>query len=165
MSETDSITVTTVVAVDPETAFSVFTEEIDAWWGRGPKYRWNLAGDHGLKFSALKQGGRLVEVSKQSGEVTFDVGEVLVWTPPKRLVFELGGRNGEVMEVDVRFEAHAGGTRVTVENRGFDQIPLDHPARHGMAEGAFLTLMGVWWGDLLTSLRVHVTDREEGARA
>src|SRR5437763_8032303 len=31
-----SISSTVEVAVDPDTAFSVFTEELDLWWVRGP---------------------------------------------------------------------------------------------------------------------------------
>jgi hypothetical protein len=37
MKTADRVSVTTVVAVDPLTAFSIFTEEIDAWWK--PKVR------------------------------------------------------------------------------------------------------------------------------
>ena len=36
MSSTDSVTTSVEVAVDPATAFEVFTEEIDAWYQRGP---------------------------------------------------------------------------------------------------------------------------------
>src|SRR5205807_9172889 len=38
-STTDAVTVTTCVAVDPATAFTVFTEDIDRWWRRSPRYR------------------------------------------------------------------------------------------------------------------------------
>jgi len=31
----DQVRVTVLVAVDPEVAFKVFTEEIDQWWRRG----------------------------------------------------------------------------------------------------------------------------------
>jgi hypothetical protein len=37
LNTADSVSVTTVVAVDPLTAFSVFTEEIGTWWR--PKVR------------------------------------------------------------------------------------------------------------------------------
>ena len=35
----DQVRVTVLVAVDPEVAFKVFTEEIDQWWRRGVKFR------------------------------------------------------------------------------------------------------------------------------
>ncbi len=37
MSDDDRVVVTTLVAVDPATAFAVFTEEVDAWWRHGPR--------------------------------------------------------------------------------------------------------------------------------
>lgn len=36
MSEPRSITSEVEVAVDPKTAFTVFTEEMDLWWVRSP---------------------------------------------------------------------------------------------------------------------------------
>src|SRR5439155_16916456 len=36
VSSTDSVTTSVEVAVDPLTAFEVFTEEIDSWYQRGP---------------------------------------------------------------------------------------------------------------------------------
>ena len=41
----DAIRVTTRVAVDPATAFEVFTRDIDLWWRRGPRFRWITAGE------------------------------------------------------------------------------------------------------------------------
>ena len=35
----DRARVSVLVRVPPEQAFRVFTEEIDAWWRRGPEYR------------------------------------------------------------------------------------------------------------------------------
>ena len=32
----------------------------------------------------------------------------------------------------------------------------DHPVRHGLVDAAFLRMMGLWWGELLTSMREHV---------
>ena len=54
----DSARATVYVAVPPPRAFAIFTEEIDAWWRRGPAYR--IAGKKPglLKFD----GGRLVEI-------------------------------------------------------------------------------------------------------
>jgi hypothetical protein len=38
---------------------------------------------------------------------------------------------GQSTQLDVRFEAVGDLTRVTVEHRGWDEIPQDHVARHG----------------------------------
>jgi hypothetical protein len=53
----------------------------------------------------------------------------------------------------VSFEPAGGGTIVTVVHRGWGAIRPDHPARHGLEVGRFLRMMGLWWGELMASLR------------
>jgi uncharacterized protein YndB with AHSA1/START domain len=158
MSTTDAVTVTTVVAVDPATAFEVFTEEIDAWWKHGPRYRVDPTRKSSMRIEP-KLGGRLLEVYDESRDEAFELGRVRVWKPPQRLVFEMGGRDFEAgqpkTEVEVCFEATEGGTRVTVEHRGWDAVPEGHPVRHGMAGPALANMMGSWWADLLVEVRAH----------
>src|SRR5439155_17779934 len=72
-STTDAVTVTTCVAVDPTTAFTVFTDEIDRWWRRGPRYRF-VDGHGTLAFTE----GRLVERGPAGSH---EVGRVLQWEP------------------------------------------------------------------------------------
>ena len=50
MKATDKVRVTTFVAVDPQTAFDVFTRETDLWWRRGPRYRFGGARPGTLMF-------------------------------------------------------------------------------------------------------------------
>jgi uncharacterized protein YndB with AHSA1/START domain len=141
--------VTTVVEVDPADAFAVFTQEIDAWWKQGPRYR---PGSGALRFEG-GPGGRLVEAD-ESGEI--EIGRVLVWEPGSRLVFEWRGRNfapGEVTVVEVRFERAEHGTRVVLEHRGWEAIAATHPVRHGLPAPAFTDMIGLWWAELLTSYR------------
>ncbi len=157
----DSASVTTVVAVDPATAFEVFTEEVDAWWKRGPRFRWRPEREGTLRFEP-GVGGRLVEVYDEAGEDVFEVGRVLVWKPADRLVFEFRAREfraGEITEVEVRFEAVDQGTRVSVEHRGWDSLPAGHPVRHGLEGPAFRSMMGLWWADLLGAVRGHAERR------
>jgi hypothetical protein len=94
---------------------------------------------------------------------------VLVSVPPAaafevftRLVFEWRNPNfgpQEVTEVEVRFDATASGTYVTVEHSGWVALPPDHPARHGQPVAEFSRMLGRWWGDLMTALREHVSTR------
>jgi hypothetical protein len=152
----DAVRVTSRVAADPETAFRVFTEEVDAWWRDGPRFRWHPDRGGAMRFEK-GEGGRFLEVYPD-GE-SFEVGRIRVWDPPRRLVFGFRARSfapGETTEVEVRFDAHGDATDVTVEHRGFAALRADHPARHGMDTGAFTNLMGSWWADLLTSARRHV---------
>ena len=72
MTTRDGIKVTSAVAVDPATAFRIFTEEIDAWWRRGPAFRGVLSDGGAMRFEP-GVGGRLVE-SDPDGE-EFEIGE------------------------------------------------------------------------------------------
>jgi uncharacterized protein YndB with AHSA1/START domain len=156
----DQARVSVLVAVSPEAAFRVFTEEIDQWWRRGPKYR--VAGARrGFIRIEPGVGGRLFE-SFESGAETrvVETGRVTAWEPPARLVFEWRSVTfapSETTEVEVTFEPSPSGALVTVTHRGWSRIRPDHPVRHGLEIAAFIRMMGLWWGDLLSSMREHIT--------
>jgi uncharacterized protein YndB with AHSA1/START domain len=154
----DVVRVSTQVATDPESAFDLFTSEVDAWWRRGPRFRHGGTRPSVMRFEG-GEGGRLVEVYTDEGGGVFEVGRVQVWKPGDRLVFEWRGNNfapGLLTEVEVRFERVERGTRITLEHRGWDRVPLEHPARHGYgASPAFVSMIGLYWGDQLASLRVY----------
>lgn len=157
MTTSDSVTVSTLVAVDPATAFSIFTGEIGVWWRPKVRRLFRKDRDGTMNFEP-GAGGRLLEVYPGQPDQPFEVGRVLAWEPPGRLVFEWrqhGFAPHEVTQVEVRFEAERGGTRVTLEHRGWDSLPADHPARHGYTGGAFTSMIGLRWADLLTALRSH----------
>ena len=145
-----------LVAVDRETAFRVFTEEIDGWWRRGLKYR-ALGQGRGIIHLEPKPAGRLYEsFDTPAGPQVFETGRVLSWEPPARLLLEWRGVNfapDEKTEVEVLFEPSASGTLVTVTHRGWSAIGRDHPVRHGQDVAGFLRRIGLWWGELLSSLR------------
>lgn len=160
----DQARVSVLVEVDEETAFRVFTEEIDQWWRRGFKYR--VAGkNRGVIHLEGKVGGRLFEsFDRDGGTRVVETGRVTSWEPPSRFVFEWRAVNftpEEKTEVEVTFEPSASGTLVTVVHRGFSKLRPDHPARHGLAVQPFIRMMGMWWGGLLTAMREH-TKREHG---
>ena len=86
---------------------------------------------------------------------------MLAWEPDERIVFELRGRHlklDERTEVEVRVEPVEHGTRVTV-HRGWDAFADDHPIRHGLVGDSFSNMMGLWWADLLTTIRAVVASR------
>lgn len=157
MSTYDKVTVTTLVSVDPETAFRVFTEEVDEWWRREPRHRFRTGSAGVMRFEP-GVGGRLLEVYDEKPCNHFEVGRVLAWEPGRRLVLEWRGREfkpEERTEVEVRFEADPQGTRVTLLHRGWDGLVAGHPARHGLSGDAFTSLIGLWWADLLVALRTR----------
>jgi uncharacterized protein YndB with AHSA1/START domain len=161
----DRATVTVLVAVEPAIAFEVFTEEIDRWWRRGLKYRVSGKG-RGILYLEPRVGGRLFEsIETSKGSRVVETGRVTIWEPPARLVFEWRAVNfapSEKTEVEVTFAPSPSGTLVTVQHRGWSTIRPDHPARHGEEVPAFLRTMGLWWADLLTSLREHAAARDSG---
>jgi len=151
----DRARVMVLVEVEPREAFRVFTEEIELWWRHGLKYR--IGRERSVLHLEPKLGGRLLETfHTKSGERTKETGRITVWEPPERLVLEWRAVNftgDEKTEVEVLFEPSASGTRVTLEHRGWSRIRPDHPVRHGEAPSAFIARMGLWWGELLSSLR------------
>ena len=71
----------------------------------------------------------------------FEIGKVLAWEPPGRLVFSWRQASFPPdlhTEVEVRFEAVGEETRVSVEHRGFHQVPAESAARHGFPDQALL---------------------------
>lgn len=159
----DSVVVSTIVAVDPHTAFDIFTEEIEAWWK--PKVRHLFQKDRrGVVKFEPGPCGRLVEVYDDGSESAFEVGRVRTWAPGERLVFEwrqAGFGVNEMTEVEVLFEAVEKGTRVTVEHRGWNLLALDHPSRHGYTGEAFTTMIGLRWAELFTALKAHSAHKHE----
>ena len=61
--------------------------------------------------------------------------------------------DAESTEVDVRFDAIDGGTRVSVEHRGWSALRADHPARHGNHGRDFEYMKASLWAENLGSLR------------
>jgi uncharacterized protein YndB with AHSA1/START domain len=163
----DQARASVLVKVPPEVAFRAFTDDIDQWWRRGLRYRVSGKG-RGILHLEAGTGGRLYEsVDSASGVRVFETGQVLVWEPPTRLVFEWRGVNfapGERTEVEVEFAASPSGTLVTVTHRGWAALRPDHPVRHGADVVPFIRNMALWWGDLLSALREHLdrADRQQG---
>jgi uncharacterized protein YndB with AHSA1/START domain len=159
----DRVRVTISVAVEPAIAFRVFTEEIDRWWKRGPAYR-SAKGDRGFLHLEPRVGGRLFESFETStGTRVLQTGEVTVWDPPARLVFDWRAVNfkpDEKTEVEVRFDPTPSGTLVTLTHHGWSRIRADHPVRHGEDVQEFLRNMGMWWTSLLSSLRSLAAESE-----
>ena len=158
----DSASVTVLLTVDRGRAFEAFTRDIDRWWRRGPRFR-NAPGDRGFICIEPGVGGRVFEsfdVDQERGGKVVEIGRVMVWEPPSRLLFQWRNANFapfEQTEVEVRFEAamtgDADGCRVTVVHRGWSGIRPDHPARHGQPTVEFVRGIGLWWGDQMAALR------------
>jgi uncharacterized protein YndB with AHSA1/START domain len=158
----DQSKVTVSVNVSPEEAFVIFTEDIDLWWRRGPRFR-SLMGDRALICIEHGLNGRIFESygSEQGKEKVIEIGRTKVWDPPNRLLFEWRVSNfapTERTEVEVLFTPSASGTRVTVIHRGWHAIRQDHPARHGLQGAEFIRMYGLWWCDQMGSFVRRTSD-------
>ena len=127
MTSIESIHKSIVVNAAQTHVFSVFSDGIDKWWPR----------EHHIGSSPLKQailepksGGRWYSISQDGSEI--NIGKVLVWEPPKRLVLawqitaEWKYDADFITEVDVTF---------TAEGPKKTRVDLDHRnlARFGVA--------------------------------
>jgi uncharacterized glyoxalase superfamily protein PhnB len=95
------------VAVEPMTAFTAFTDEIDSWWVRGPINFFDSGRAVAMRIEP-GVGGRVLEV--YDGDA-LELGQITVWEPGARLAYR---SLVDDTEVDVRFEAADGGTEVRV---------------------------------------------------
>lgn len=133
------------VKATPARAFEAFTAEIGSWWRPNQLFQTTPREPGFLAFEP-GEGGRLTETLK-SGKV-FEIGRIRVWEPPGRLVFSYRQANFPPdlhTEVEVRFEAVGEETRVSVEHRGFDQVPEGSAARHGFPDQVLLLRLADFW--------------------
>ncbi len=154
----DRARVSVLVAVPPDVAFRVFTEEIDQWWRRGLKYRVSGKGRGILRLEAGVGGRLFEEIESNDGARVVETGRVTEWNPPARFVLEWRNVNFSETEktfVEVTFDESPSGTLVTVTHSGWSALRADHPARHGLEVTAFIRMNGMWWGEVLTSFREH----------
>jgi uncharacterized protein YndB with AHSA1/START domain len=115
---------TVSVPIVPERAFKLFTEDIGTWW---PSEGYKISEGPITEVFEPRQGGRWYELAEDGSQCT--VGTVLVWDPPRRLVFAwqltpdwtLEPDLDRATQVEVTFEDEGGSsTRVTLEHRGFE---------------------------------------------
>ncbi len=103
-------------------------------------------------------GGRLFEAFHREGSVhVVEVGRVQLWEPPHRFDFTWRNSNfdaNEQTQVEVEFVATATGTLVTVTHSGLSALRPDHPARHRLQGAEFSRMIGLWWGEQMSSLRL-----------
>ena len=156
MSGVSKVYVALRVKASPERTFEAFVGDIGVWWKPNALFQTTPRAPGVLTFEP-GEAGRLTEILA-NGKV-FEIGKVLAWEPPSRLVFSWRQASFPLelsTEVEVRFEAVGDETRVSVEHRGFDQVPQDSAARHGFPDHALQMRLAEWWRTLLGSLKDQV---------
>lgn len=132
--------------------FAAFVDDIGVWW-RPTKLFQTTPRPLGRLAFEPGPDGRLTE-TLATGKV-FEIGRVLAWEPPARLVFSWRQASFPpdlTTEVEVRFESLGRETRITVEHRGFDRVPADSAARHGFPDQVLLMRLAEWWREQLAAV-------------
>ena len=166
MTDASRVLVALRVPVPAARAFSAFTEQIAEWWQPHGLFQFTDGRTGTLAFEP-GPGGRLVETYPDGS--SFVVGLVRTWDPPHRLALswrQASFAPDQETELHVRFddvEDPAGAvaqTRVVVEHVGWDTIPREHAARHGLPLATFQLRFAEWWQALLRSLGILAEDRQ-----
>jgi uncharacterized protein YndB with AHSA1/START domain len=154
---TSKVFVALRVKATPERAFAAFTGEIGQWWQPSPLFQTTPRAPGLLAFEPGADG-RLIE-TLANGKV-FEIGRIRAWEPPVRLVFSWRQASFPVdlhTEVEVRFEAVGDETRVSIEHRGFDQVPAESAARHRFPDQLLLTRLAEYWQAQIRAVGRQVT--------
>ena len=109
-----------IVACPAEHAFTTFTDGITSWWPLG-RHSVGEARARSVVFEG-RNGGRIYEVWDDGTEC--DWGSVLVWQPPRRIVFSWQPNRDRPAptEVEVRFLPRGDTTRVELEHRAWERL-------------------------------------------
>jgi uncharacterized glyoxalase superfamily protein PhnB len=121
------------VAVDPATAFRVFTDELDLWWRRGP-INYHHASRIVAKRCEPGVGGRILEVYTD-GEL--ELARITTWAPGERLAW---ASSIDDVGIEVAFTPTEAGTRVVVTAN----LPEGGADRGGTS---WLRVTPHWFGD------------------
>jgi uncharacterized glyoxalase superfamily protein PhnB len=123
------------VASDPVTAFTVFTDEMNLWWVRGPI---NAYDSGRLVEMRCEQGvgGRILEVYDAASGEGLELARITVWEPGSRLAWQ---SSLDDVAIEVLFEPSDAGTIVRLEAT----IPDGGQDRGG---SSFVTVSPPWFG-------------------
>jgi uncharacterized protein YndB with AHSA1/START domain len=143
------------VKATPEQAFAAFVDEIGQWWR--PNILFQTTPRPGVLSFEPGEGGRLIET--RAGGKVFEIGRILAWEPPRRLVFSWRQASFPLdlhTEVEIGFEAVGDETRVSVEHRGFDRVPAESAARHRMPDQVLLMRLADFWREQIAAVSEQI---------
>jgi len=111
MTDSQSRSSEVEVGVDPLTAFTAFTDELDLWWVRGPI---NSYGAGRLVAMRCEPGigGRLLEVYDRDSGEGLELARITAWEPGRHLAWQ---SSLDDVRIDVRFDPTDSGTIVRLE--------------------------------------------------
>ena len=146
LTDVDPIVRSVVVPLGPEAAFELFTTRMDTWWPREHSRAQEELADEGVRLERVEFQGRVGGgvLEHLSDGRTLPWAEVIAWDPPRRFVmaWKPHGRPQPPTEVEVRFIAHAEGTLVELEHRGWERLT------EAIAPEVYRNYAGGWIGTL-----------------
>ncbi len=126
------------VACAAEHAFETWAARTSIWWPADH----TVSGEDGLEvvFEG-RPGGRIFERTLAGDEHRW--GEVLVWEPPRRIVYRWHLRvdEADATEVEIRFLDRGPSTLVEIEHRGWERLGTDGQARRDANGRGWATLL------------------------
>jgi hypothetical protein len=120
-----------IVAIPPDHAFALFTDEIGRWW---PVHSHSV-----YQGSVTFEGDVLVERTADA-ETTW--AEVTGWNPPHSLALDWhpGGTPDRATQLRVEFIEHGDGTLVRLVHDGWDRLVDPEAASQDYGEGWIVVL-------------------------
>jgi uncharacterized protein YndB with AHSA1/START domain len=116
------------VGRSPETSFKVFCEDISEWWPGG------FGGKDTKLFLDREVGGRFYERRVDGTE--YEIGRITAYQPPSVVAFTWRAPSWDATtQVEIRFAAEGGGTRVEPEHSGWEQDAKTRDARKNYDSG------------------------------
>jgi uncharacterized protein YndB with AHSA1/START domain len=117
----------------PQISFKVFSEDMAEWWPGG------FGGKDSKLFLEREVGGRFYE--RRADGTEYEIGRITAYQAPSLLAFTFRAPSWDVTtQVEIRFSAEAGGTRVELEHSGWEQSAKTRDARSNYDSG---------WGRIL----------------
>jgi uncharacterized protein YndB with AHSA1/START domain len=136
-----------------EHAFTVWTSGIGTWWPADHTVT-GAAGLHVVMQGGV--GGRIYERTPDGRE--YDWGEVTVWDPPARLVYQwhLRRDRGDATEVEIQFAAAPSGkTRIDIEHRGWERLGHAASSWRDQNQAGWQTLLPHFQAAIATEGKTH----------
>jgi uncharacterized protein YndB with AHSA1/START domain len=118
----------------PETSFKAFCEDMSEWWPGG------FGGKDAKPVLEGRVGGRFYERRPDGTE--YQIGKVTAYQPPSLVAFTWRAPSWDVdTQVEIRFLAEGGGTRVELEHSGWEQDAKTRDA-HKNYDSGWETVLG-----------------------
>jgi uncharacterized protein YndB with AHSA1/START domain len=123
----------------PQLAFRIFCEAIGEWWPKGPSFNGKPLADMIIEG---RIGGRFFE--RYTDGTEYEIGRVTAYQPPSLVGFTWRAPSWDVTtQVEIRFTAEGGATRVDLEHSGWDQSAKTRDAR-GNYDSGWSMLLGCY---------------------